>query len=203
MPVIDTALVCTQLLYLVLSWSHLSNTFVILLHPLYSFMLTYYLVLIALYPVLLDSWLCFVLSIYAIPTCPFVPQSEINLVSPLNSILTWVTTHTRGQHFFLCHWTQSTLPSVWPRPTLLPFDWTWHLTRMYNWHKSSNGPFVGTYYFTPHAMNHRLQCSPATIWKHSALLSWLLILFKSIKSIKCLVRLFRILSRLCSRTFVG
>ena len=45
MPVISTDLVCSQLLYLVLSWSCISNTFVILLHPLYSVMITHYLLI--------------------------------------------------------------------------------------------------------------------------------------------------------------
>ena len=48
MPVISTALVCSWLSYLVLSQSRISNTFVILLHPLYSVMITHYL-LITLY----------------------------------------------------------------------------------------------------------------------------------------------------------
>ena len=48
MPVISTALVCSWLLYLVLFRSHISNTFVILLRPLYSVMITHYL-LITLY----------------------------------------------------------------------------------------------------------------------------------------------------------
>ena len=48
MPVISTALVCSRLSYLVLSWSCLSNTFVILLCSLYSVVITHYL-LIMLY----------------------------------------------------------------------------------------------------------------------------------------------------------
>ena len=45
MPVISTALVCSQLSYLVLSQSRISNTFVILLRPLYSVMITHYLLI--------------------------------------------------------------------------------------------------------------------------------------------------------------
>ena len=48
MPVISTALVCSWLSYLVLFWSRISNTFVILLCLLYSVMITHYL-LITLY----------------------------------------------------------------------------------------------------------------------------------------------------------
>ena len=48
MPVISTALVCSRLSYLVLFQSCISNTFVILLCPLYSVMITHYL-LITLY----------------------------------------------------------------------------------------------------------------------------------------------------------
>ena len=47
-------------------------------------------------------------------------QSEINLVSPLSPIPTWVVTYARGQHFPPLSLNPIDFPFAWPRPALPP-----------------------------------------------------------------------------------